>query len=185
MSGTRGKRLALILVLAGAALALLASTRTWATGTVGGDQSFEVTGGSAAPGITALALVSAAGAVVLATAGRGVRRVVAPAVAAAGIGAAVLGLGIVVDPAAALLAAAEAASGTVGSGVGVTASTNAWPAVALLGAVLVAAGGVLAFVRGGSWAGPSARYERPAEGPGSGPAPTAWDVLSRGDDPTV
>ncbi|MGW2222707.1 Trp biosynthesis-associated membrane protein [Nonomuraea sp. NPDC001684] len=75
-----------------------------------------------------------------------------------------------------------------------------WPVVAGLGALLLLAGGVLAAVRGGRWAGMSSRYDRAAdatdERAGGRPGAVAatarrghedrelWDALDRGDDPT-
>jgi uncharacterized membrane protein (TIGR02234 family) len=61
-----------------------------------------------------------------------------------------------------------------------------WPAVAATGALLVLAGGVLAILRGGRWAGMSGRYEREAGKPRAeaGDDKALWDALDRGDDPT-
>lgn len=181
---SRSKRAALLLVLGGAALALVAGTRTWVSGTVG-NQLFDVGGSTAAPGVSALALVSAAGAVVLATAAQGVRRVGAVLVVLAGLGGATLAGAVLRDPVGAVRPAAEAATGTVGSTAAVTASVQVWPFLALLAGFVVAGGGLVALLRGGTWSGPSPRYERPAEDPGRAGASTAWDALSRGDDPTV
>jgi hypothetical protein len=61
-----------------------------------------------------------------------------------------------------------------------------WRWVALAGAVLIVAAGLLAAWRGAGWPVMSSRYDRPARrrpSPGTDPA-ALWEALSQGIDPT-
>jgi hypothetical protein len=51
------------------------------------------------------------------------------------------------------------------------------PSLTALGALVVVDAGVLTILRGRSWPGLSARYERTPSG--------MWDALDRGEDPTL
>jgi hypothetical protein len=79
-------------------------------------------------------------------------------------------------------------------------SNPGWPALGLLGSVMVVVAGWLASARGRDWPALGARYERggtpapPAPAPpgdlsGPGPRPDRekemWDALDRGEDPTA
>ncbi|WP_433509869.1 Trp biosynthesis-associated membrane protein [Nonomuraea sp. CA-143628] len=172
----------LVVTVLGCVLVLLAAGRAWVTNVRGaGTGALAVpSGGDLSPVLTPLALAGLAGVVaVLATKGAG-RRVIGALLALCGVGA---GLG-----------AWQAAGG---SGVlswlrerNVMRATGAiqwdavplWPVVCGLGAVLMVAGGVLAVVRGGAWAGMSAKYTR--ERPETTGDRSMWDALDRGDDPT-
>jgi len=205
----RSRPLAVVAVLAGALVVVAASGRTWASVTVGvagGSRQVGADGTLVAPGAVAVALVAAAGAVVLATSGRAVRRVVATLLVAAGLGVAALSVPVWGSPARAAEPAVARVSGTVGSAAR-DARVTAWPAVSAAGGVLVVLGGAVALLLGTRWAGPSRRFDRPtvpaASGPGvpppaaSGVPPAvdagrdrdrrldAWDSLSRGEDPTA
>jgi uncharacterized membrane protein (TIGR02234 family) len=185
----------------GAGLVVLAAGRTWATARVagaGGSGAVPATGSSVAPGTTALALVAAAGGVALLTSGRVLRLVVAVVLALAGAGITVLALMSAADPVGAVAPAVSRATGTTQAPDAGSAHVTGWPWAAAAGGALVAAGGVLALVRGRTWAAPSRRYDRDA-GPSASPVPAvgtaataaardasldAWDRLSDGDDPT-
>nr|SBO94685.1 Tryptophan-associated membrane protein [Nonomuraea gerenzanensis] len=173
---------------------LVAAGQGWAT-VLQGAEVEAPTGGDLAPALTPVALAGLAGVVaVLATKGLG-RRLVGALLALCGAGAA-------------------AATWTALSGDHVATwlreqnvlrgaaevpweAAPLWPVVAAAGAVLMVAGGVVAIVRGGRWAGMSARYDRgagagSAAGTGAGSEAKAqvsddralWDALDRGDDPT-
>jgi hypothetical protein len=145
------------------------------------------TGAAAQPWTVALAVVALGGAgALLAT--RGVlRRGLGGLLTAVGAGVAV---------------AAIAARASLGSGAG-------WAAACVVGAALIAAGGLSAARRGHLWPAMGSRYERttvppPQAQPGAGSEPSAaagpgrpvtgtdprvdtraaWDALDRGDDPT-
>jgi hypothetical protein len=74
------------------------------------------------------------------------------------------------------------------SGIGIiatattTEAANAWPVLAVIGAVLVVAAGVLALWRGRSWPAMGARYEARAR---DDSAAGMWDAIDHGHDPTV
>ncbi|MGQ5263036.1 Trp biosynthesis-associated membrane protein [Micromonospora sp. ZYX-F-536] len=184
-AGRRQLTYAVLLCLAGAGLALWAATRSW---------SVELTvrpaplppvrdarsGAALLPWLPALALVTlAGGGAVLATRGRS-RRLLGVLLGALGLAvAAGGGYGLVAD-----------LDGVV---------SRQWPALCLLGGLLVAVGGGWTALRGGGWPAMGARYERPAPtvtqsaqeppgpaGPMAGRRTTeAWDALDRGEDPTA
>ncbi|MGV9214756.1 Trp biosynthesis-associated membrane protein [Micromonospora sp. RB23] len=184
-TGRRELTYAMLLCLAGAGLALWMATRGW---------SVEVTarpaplppvratrsGAALLPWLPALAVVAlAGGGAVLATRGR-VRRLL-------GVLLGVLGLAV----------SAGAGYGLVADLGGVV--SRQWPALCLVGGLLVAVGGGWTALRGGGWPAMGARYERPARtvtesrsttaaapGPMAGRRTTeAWDALDRGEDPTA
>jgi hypothetical protein len=179
----RERVISLVVCAIGAVVALFAATRTW-TATVQPQPSplpdlhVSHAGTSAVPWLSALALVGLAGAAAL-LATRGLPRLFVGGLIT------VAGLGVV-------------AAGCYGlaslAGVRV-----AWPVVCLPAGLLMAAGGLLAALRGRSWPAMGARYDRPVSIPlnsvGSeeervrpiGPPPSdvaMWDALDRGEDPT-
>ena len=188
----RSRRTPVLLALLGGGLALLGQGRAWATGhgapVAGTVSPLTLDGGSAAPGVSALALVALAAAVALATAGRAARQVVAALLALAGVALVWLVVAARSSPQT-LRSAIEAATGTTG---GTPTSADGrltwtpWPVVAAAGGVVIVAAAALALRWSGSWPGPSARYERGAAAPGPAPGPVAdpWEALSRGEDPT-
>jgi hypothetical protein len=175
---------ALLLGLAGAAVALYAAGRTWAVDLTPRPAPLPVlrterTGGDLLPWLPALALVGLAGAgAVVATRGR-TRRLVGALLV-------LVGLGVAAGGAYAVVALPR---GPVGW---------AAPVLCLVGGLVAAAGGAVTAVRGQCWPGLGARYERPhrahpgqpAQEPTGGRAAgrstsAAWDALDRGEDPTV
>ena len=191
------KRTVLILMLAAASVALVSGSREWVSGSVDdpvlGIGGLQGRGSELAPGAMAAALVGMASAVAAATSGTVVRVVAA----CAALLSAVLGvttiLVVVADPGSAL--GRLAAAGTGRSGI-VTAEGRAdgWAWVALVAMVVMGLGGLVALVGGRRWRALPSRYDAPAREraplqesagePSSGGA-TAWDQLSRGEDPTV
>jgi hypothetical protein len=63
-----------------------------------------------------------------------------------------------------------------------TDAVNAWPVVAVLGAVLVVAAGVLTLWRSRTWPAMGARYEARAR---DDSAAGMWDAIDHGHDPTL
>ncbi len=186
----RGRRNVVLLTVAGGAVVLLGQSRSWATGRAplvsGTTASVTLDGGSAAPGVGALALVALAAAVALATAGRAVRRAVAVLVALAGAGAVGLVLAARSSPQS-LQSALDAATGTTGAAGSAerVLSWTAWPLITATGGVLVTVAAGLALRWSSSWQRPSSRYERTARtDPPERVAADPWDALSRGEDPT-
>jgi hypothetical protein len=184
-SAGRGRALLVLLVLAGVTALVHVPTWLTATGTSAllGEVTVAASGRQVAPAGLASAVVLLAAAAALGLVGRIGRWVVAVVVASAGVLVTASALAVLRDPVEAVRPAAVDATG-VGSLVGPVAA-SAWPAVAVgvgvLGVVVAAW-----LVRAGrSWVGPSRRYESSS----GGAAPvdderTAWDALSRGDDPT-
>ncbi len=190
MTGRRELVLAVVLVLAGAALVLLASSRTWvsAAWVVPGFPAVrvQVAGAEAAPVVRATGLVALAGVVALLATRRRARAVVGAVVvlaAAALVTASVLfwsGQRAVAE------AALERAGGSSGRGAEVAElATTAWPAVALVGGLLVAAGGVLTVARSGRWPAMGARYDAPTAARKARTSEDPWAALDRGEDPTT
>jgi uncharacterized membrane protein (TIGR02234 family) len=194
---------AILGLLAGSGLALLAWSQGWFTvrlvdgqATAGGAVSFEVGGAVASPALAALALAGLALAGALAIAGP-VIRVVLGALAIVLGGCVVLAAWVsLADPVTAVSAAVAEATGVAGAGptaeLVAAATATAWPFAAIAGGVLVAAAGVVVIVTGRAWP-TSRRYGSGArmavdgardEAPASDRAVDDWDGLSRGDDPT-
>ncbi|MGQ0846323.1 MAG: Trp biosynthesis-associated membrane protein [Sporichthyaceae bacterium] len=180
--------------LLGSAIVLLAAGQAWVRGTAVQEPlrvDLAVTGGSLVPAVPALALVCLAGAVGVLAARTGLRRLVGVAIAAAGLGAAVAAARNA-DPGAGELTdrAGEAVGTAAATAAGV--ETTLWPWVAVLGALLCGAAGLLVTLRAGRWPGMSARYSRPdAAAPPTASASAEqtaldqWRALDRGEDPTL
>lgn len=200
MSGARRQRLlAVVAVLAGAGLVVLAASRDWVTQQVSGVPGVvrvTASGAQAAPAVGALAVVAGAVAVVLLIAGPLAARLAGVLAVLAGAGVVAAVVAVLADPRGAAASAVSGATGRAGLQSG-AASPSVWVWLALVGGVLVAAGGLLAVLRSGRWPVPGRRFEtgtgrgRPrAEGPGAvaegrpQDAVAAWDALSRGEDPT-
>jgi uncharacterized membrane protein (TIGR02234 family) len=191
------KRMVLVLVLVSAAVILVSGSREWVSGSVDdavlGASALHGKGSDIAPGALAAALVGLASAVAVATSGTLVRVIAAWAtLLAAVLGAAVM-IGVLADPGGALGNLAVAGTGRTGT-VAAHGHVGAWAWVALAATAGMAVGGLGALVGGRHWRGLSTRYDAPV--PGEAPAPdparepapgpdSAWDRLSRGEDPTV
>jgi hypothetical protein len=171
---------AVIAVLAGAALALYAATRTWSvrlTERPGlSDLRAEDTGAAEMPWLPALALVALAGAgALLATRGP-VRR-------ALGVLLVAVGAGLVVS---AIVARAGLDPGAAG------AAAMLWPAACVLGGGLVGLGGLGAVRHGQRWPAMGSRYERRPAPPsrsgsvsGSGSSPGVGPLGGDGSTPAA
>ncbi|RNE66534.1 Trp biosynthesis-associated membrane protein [Cryobacterium tepidiphilum] len=211
MTGRRVKLLLILAVLAGSGLALLAWTQTWVEVDVteaAAASHLSVTGSTAAPAVTALALAGLALAGALTIAGPVIRGVLGVLAVLLGVSVFIAALAPITDPAAASAPAVTAVTGVAGQDAVRTdiagAAITFWPWIAVAGAVLLAAAGVGVLLTARRWPGPTRRYQTrfaPAEGtaPAAGTArseptdaaadaPDAvgdWDQLSRGDDPTA
>jgi uncharacterized membrane protein (TIGR02234 family) len=194
--------LALLLDLLGAGAALLLARRTWQTVVTPrprplADDVLGVSGHVLDSAGTALGLVALAGVVaVLAT--RGVaRRAVGAVLTLAGallVWRSVTGLDALSAARARSLVQARHATVTADATIAPRVSVHAqWPALSAVCGVLVVAAGLLVVVRGGGWAGMSARYEAPSSRPPTAQDAEAeraradasmWTALDRGDDPT-
>jgi uncharacterized membrane protein (TIGR02234 family) len=171
-SARRERLLAAGAVAAGAALMLLAVSRTWAHAVLQdplvGRLAVDATGRQAAPVVAAVALVALAGAVAVLTL-RAVGRFVAGLLLVLLAGsAAAAALGVVRTPAAALRSVLSETTGRSGDALPVAQQTS-WPWVAVAGAVLVLLGGVVAVARARRWSGLSAKYDAPVAAVGVSP----------------
>lgn len=186
--GRRGRAVLLLLLLAGATA--ISALPTWfvahGTEALHGTVDVRVSGTDAAPAVLAAALVLAASALAAALVGRVGRWVVALVVAVAGVLVAASTIAVVRDPVAAVHEEVAQATG-VGQVVG-DVTTTAWPWVAVACGVLAVLAGVWLPRASRSWARPSRRHEKPAaaapSGDGRPDERSAWDALSRGEDPT-
>jgi uncharacterized membrane protein (TIGR02234 family) len=144
----------LILVALAAALVVFGSTtQTWvqvhlAQGAVQ-QSDIAVPGSKAATAVTALALVALAGALAASIAGRVARLLAAVLILLSAAGILAAAISVLAD-------AQGAAAGPVATATGVTggtyrASTTAFPTVAVVGAVVLAAAAVLIAVAGRTW----------------------------------
>ena len=197
----RGLTAALALLGVGAGLLLLAYGRTWVSVTVS-DAGLpalhvDLSGHDLQPEGTAAAIVALAGvAAVVAT--RRVGRIVSGALLVlVGLGVAVRSVQFATGHAS-RPGYGDTVASLVAERTGVAlprmaADATAWWALALVGGVLVAAGGAVVLLRGKDWTGLGGRYERTgATAPGSRGAraraarpESAWDQLDRGVDPTA
>jgi uncharacterized membrane protein (TIGR02234 family) len=191
------KRVVLVLVLLSASVILLAGSREWVTGSVDdavlGPTALHGRGSDIAPGALAAALVGLASAVAAATAGPVVRVFAAcAALLAAVLGAAVV-ISVLADPSGALGAVAATGTGR-GGAVAAHGRVGSWAWVALVATLVMGTGGLGALVGARRWRRLSSRYDAPAAGrmgqpdPAGAPAAaheSAWDQLSRGEDPTA
>lgn len=187
----RSRKSAVVLATLVAALAVFAcSAATWVSATVETTLqpvTVDVAGSDAAPAVTALGLVAAAGSLAVAISGRVLRAVVAAVVALAGLGALAAAVSVLLDPAGSATTVVGETTGMVNAG-GDFALT-AWPWLAAAASLLVAACGAWALVAGPSWTA-ARRYERSGTEPGPresvrGDEIDSWDALTEGRDPTA
>lgn len=185
-----------LLCLLLAALLFATAAMPWVEATVEttvGELDVQVRGSDAAPAVSALSLVAAAGAVALTIAGRRVRPVVAAIIALSGVGSMLAVIGALRDPVAVSEGVVGEATGVVGTGA--EHVLTVWPWLSLLGGLLVVLGGVWALIASRSWAVSGAsRYERGPEQRRARPVDIrevgrrddidAWDALTEGRDPT-
>jgi uncharacterized membrane protein (TIGR02234 family) len=180
------------LCLAGAVLALATSAPTWVRVTVPrsrplADATVAVAGRSLVPLVPALGLVGLAALVgLVATRGRG--RL------ALGVVLALSGAAVVVAAAPHLVAPSPAAAERLLTGPlpgrdlarpAQAHAVPAWPALASVGGLLLAAAGLGTAVRGSRWPAMSGRYDAPAARAAAPTTAGIWDALDRGDDPTA
>ena len=182
------KRTVLVLVAVAASVILVSGSREWVSGSTSdvvlGAGALHGRGSDVAPAALAAALVGLASAVVAATAGSVVRVIAAcSALMAAALGAVVV-ISVLVDPGGALGRLAVAGTGRTGT-VAAHGRVGGWAWVALAAMLVMGIGGLGALAGRRGWRGLSSRYDvaEPAAGPAS--SASAWDQLSRGEDPTA
>ncbi|MEP7191674.1 MAG: Trp biosynthesis-associated membrane protein [Actinomycetota bacterium] len=179
------KRTVLVLVLVAASVVLVSGSREWVSGSaddvVLGAGALHARGSDVAPGALAAALVGMAAAVAAATTGTVARVVAACSMLLAAVLGATAVISVLVDPGGALGRLAAAGTGRNGN-VTAHGHIGGWAWAALAAMLVMGFGGLSALVGGRHWRGLSSRYE--AGVPEAGSA-SAWDRLSRGEDPTA
>ncbi len=200
--GRRGYVAALSFLAVGAAVLFLALGRVWVSVTVSdaGLPSLHVdlTGRDLQPEGAAVALVALAGIAGLVATRRAGRLISGVVLVVVGVGAAVravmFGLTHGSRPGYGDTIASLVSERTGVDLPQITANATQWWVGAVLGGLVVAAGGALALLRGRTWPVMGGRYERRDPGvPGSQEAASAaarrhdsaWEQLDRGVDPTL
>lgn len=194
----RARSLAVLAIVLGGAAAIIASTQTWLEVTLraGANEALPVPGASALPLLAPLSLAALALGLALTVVGRVLRYAFGVLATIIGgtllVGAARIGLEHPVDAIAAVVTKATGLSGgTVIADLVATISGTAWPFVAAVAGLVVAAGGILTLATAHRWRSGGRRYRREVarEQIASGSRPhdaiDSWDDLSHGDDPTA
>jgi uncharacterized membrane protein (TIGR02234 family) len=197
MRTSRERLLVLALGVLGAALALLAASRTWLTVTVNDPLAagarLHPSGHDAAALVPAAALVALAASIAAVTMRQVGRYVAGLLLVAAGAAIGAATVSVLTHPVNAAADAIRRATGRTGD-LAATATAGGWPYVAVLAAVPIVLAGAVTIVRGRRWSGLSGRYDAPVPGetgggevpPGAASADSgdAWDAVTRGEDPT-
>lgn len=208
----RPRTLAVLLTLAGGALALIASTQTWFDVVLveAPDTPLAVSGAAALPVLAPLALAALALGLVLALSGRVLGTVLAVLGVVLGALLAALTAPIAFSqPLQAVASTVTQHTGIAGAGVDALVASftpTAWPVLAVVASAIVLAGAAFALATVSRWASGGRRYRvqgdaaasvAPSDAQAGAAAATpvaepngavdafdAWDGLSRGDDPT-
>lgn len=189
----RGRSIAVLAALAGAALSLIGSTQTWLTVSVA-ETTLPVAGAEAVSVLQPLSLAALALSLVLAIVGPVVRYVLAVAAIAVGGAIAWLSAALVATP------RATAASTVVTEHTGIAGESaiedlvqgmalTPWPTVTIIAGALIALAGGWTLLTAHTWRRAGRRYEKGATRTATADdapldAIDSWDDLSRGDDPT-
>ncbi|CAM2839999.1 MULTISPECIES: Trp biosynthesis-associated membrane protein [Dermacoccus] len=188
MRDISSKRSVILLSLIAGVLALIASGRAWINGTLNdgvlSTNAVDVTGNQAIPGYFGIALVSCAGLLAAATAGR-IARWPAGVISLLGsIAMVALTLRTLLDPASAVKSRMSSVTGHTGEAVA-RGEFTVWFWVAVFAALLALLSSVLGLLGLRRWHGLSSRYEAPVDGEAPKRSEESdWDLMSRGVDPT-
>lgn len=192
----RARLLAVTATLAAGALGVISSTQTWLTVTLtqGADEALLVPGAAAIPVLAPLSLAVLALGAALSIVGLVLRYVFgALTVAIAGVLGWQTWVVLVERPASAVASTVTGVTGISGvdavSDLIAAVSITPWPAVTLVGSIVLFAAGVLTLVTARTWKGAGRRYRTDGAAPAASPsapldAVDSWDGLSRGEDPT-
>lgn len=185
------RRTAVLAVLAGGLLLLIATTQTWVTASGLGDtsaiQEVEIPGTDIAEAATAMALVGLAAGVALTIARRTMRRVIGVLLLGAGIFSLYTAGSVIASPGPSSLAALGEITGTTELASSYELAAAVWLAAG--GSVLLGAAGLVVLMFAGRWkdAAASRRYDRRAaavEPEREADEFDLWDSLSEGEDLT-
>ena len=192
------KRSLVLLLLAGAAVILVASTQVWATFALAPGAAtvteVAVTGQQTTPALMPIAIALIAASVTLSIAGKVLRPVLAAVTALLGGGIAVVCIrrvfgstGDIVASAGAPLSEVTGLGASDQTGIVLEAHQSVWPAVAAGAGLFVALIAVIVCIVGRSWTTGGRRYESsPARTTAGGRTDriSDWDAISEGDDPS-
>ena len=163
----RLKGLTILSVLALSGLVFLAWSQSWGALTVAGDggvdRTLDVPGATAAPALAALGLAGLASAAALAIAGQVLRVVLGALLALLGASIVLSGTGPLIDPVAAGAPIVTTATGVAGVSairdIATAGSATAWPIVAIILGVLLAAAGVVIAATTRRWPVSGRKYQ--------------------------
>ena len=191
-AGRRAKYTTMLVLVIGSVLALVAATQPWfairLTDTANHSNSVTVTGSSAAPALTALALAGLALTAALAIAGPVFRIVLALLGVLLGVSVLISSISALADPLRAATASITTATGVAGHAsvrrLVDAVSVELWPWAAVVGGVLIvlASASVVVFSR--LWPGPSRKYQTRFAAEDGGPASGVLGVAEDEDAPT-
>ena len=184
------RRLKLMILLAGLALngvIFLAWTQEWISVVLDDRTVLAVTGDTAAPAVSALALSGLVLIGALAIAGPFFRVVLGVLQSALGATIVLSGMLAILGPAAASASVVATATGVEGgkSLVG-SAALGVWPFASTISGALLVVLGVITVVTSRRWPGATRKYSAVrTEAVNEGDTVQSWDALSSGDDPTA
>ena len=184
------RRLKLTILLAGLALngvIFLAWTQEWISVVLDDRTVLVVTGDTAAPAVSALALSGLVLIGALAIAGSFFRVVLGVLQSALGATIVLSGMLAILGPAAASASVVATATGVEGgeSLVG-SAALGVWPFASTISGALLVVLGVITVVTSRRWPGATRKYSAVrTEAVDEGDTVQSWDALSSGDDPTA
>lgn len=193
----RLRTVSVLLILLGAAVALIGSTQTWIDVVLrdGGFEPLHVAGASAVPLLAPLSLAALALCLALTIVGPVLRYVFGALGVVIGVGIALGAWRIAAElPVDAVASAVTEATGLAGAatvgGLIESMTPTPWPVLTLAAAALVLAGGALTLATAHRWPGAGRRFRTsPSATAPSGSRPhdaiDSWDDLSRGEDPTA
>lgn len=188
-SRLRAPGLVLLAGLVVAALAFCTTLFPWVHAHVNGvlgEQSLEITGSQAAPAVSALAMVALAAPLAARIAPQLLRYVIALISLAAGAGIVLSSLAVVFNPATAVVTETSRVTGTVASAGTYTVTFGPW--LSCVSGVLIIGVGLWTLAVARYWKS-GRKYERPESTfrhvSGEVDNMDAWDLLSRGEDPTA
>lgn len=188
MSPRRLKLTLLLASLAVSGIVFLAWTREWFAVTLSTGQVLSVTGSTAAPATSTLALTTLVLVGALAIAGPVFRVILGILESLLGVTIALSSILAIADPTQSSRPAITAATGIAGtesvSDLVESVSTSVWPWISAVAGIALVVLGVLVAITGRRWPGSSRKYSTVRTAPVEGDTIGDWDALSKGNDPT-
>lgn len=188
MKDLTSKKNVLALAIVSCILELVASGRTWVTGSLNdgavSSNAVDVSGNQAIPGFFGIALVGTAGMLAAATSGRIVRWIAGVLGVLGSMALVGVTVKVLADPNGAVKSRMSVVTGHTGEAVA-HGTFTAWMWVAAFAAALNVIASVLGLLGLRRWAGLSSRYEAPVDAEKAPEKQTSdWDLMNAGIDPT-